>query len=307
MCDTCGCSDPSNTTRYTIPGHDHAHEYDAGHHHDHGHNHSHDKEHSHEHPHTHTHEHGHPHDHDHEQGQGLIHDHSHEHTHFHEHPHDHSHSKTVQLEVDVLAQNNRLAERNRGFFDAKKITALNVVSSPGSGKTTLLEKTIAILKNEFNLYVIEGDQQTLNDAQRIQAAGAPVIQINTGNGCHLDADMVNKAVKQLNVPENTLLFIENVGNLVCPALFDLGEAYRVVVISVTEGDDKPLKYPAMFHSADICIINKTDLLPYVDFNVENAKAYARQANYNLTFFELSTRTGEGLDNWINWLKSTHHH
>jgi hydrogenase nickel incorporation protein HypB len=179
---------------------------------------------------------------------------------------------------------------------------LNLVSSPGSGKTSLLEKTIIDLGSEIGFYVIEGDQQTMNDANRIDKAGAPVIQVNTGNGCHLDADMVNQAVKELNPKENSVVMIENVGNLVCPSLFSLGEAARVVIISVTEGDDKPIKYPTMFESSDICIINKTDLLPYVDFDIERAKQYALQVNHHLKFFEMSVRTGEGMNGWYDWLK-----
>jgi len=151
-------------------------------------------------------------------------------------------------------------------------------------------------------YVIEGDQQTMNDANRIEAAGAPAIQVNTGNGCHLEADMVHKAVLKLQPKENSILVIENVGNLVCPSMFDLGESKRVVIISVTEGEDKPIKYPNMFHTSDICIINKTDLLPYVDFNVEKAKEYALQVNHHLEFFELSAKTGEGMDAWYDWLR-----
>ena len=227
--------------------------------------------------------------------------HSHDHT--HDHPHDHPHGKVVQIEQDVLGTNNLLAERNRGYFEAKNIVPLNMVSSPGSGKTTLLEKTILELKNERTFFVIEGDQQTMNDANRIDATGAPVIQINTGNGCHLDAEMINKAVKKLEVAENSILVIENVGNLVCPSLFDLGEAYRIVIISVTEGDDKPIKYPTMFHTSDICIINKIDLLPYVDFRIEKAKEYALKVNPHLQFFELSVTSGEGMERWYDWLKS----
>ncbi len=299
MCDTCGCDQNDQPIKYTIPGKDHAH--DHGHNHDHAHDHDHSiGEHNHVHPHTHSHCHAHPHDHDH--GHTQDDDHEHEHTHYHEHPHDHTHAKVVQLEQDVLSKNNLLAERNRGFFEAKQIFALNLVSSPGSGKTTLLEKTISSLKSEISFFVIEGDQQTTNDAERINATGAPVIQINTGNGCHLDAEMINKAVKQLNVEENSVLVIENVGNLVCPALFDLGESKRVVVISVTEGEDKPLKYPGMFRSSDICIINKVDLLPYVDFNVQKAKEYAHQVNHHLEFIELSAKTGEGMEDWFDWLR-----
>ena len=234
-----------------------------------------------------------------------THDHSYLHTHNHEHVdhnHDHSHSKVIPIEQDILKANNLLAQRNRGYFEAKKIITLNMVSSPGSGKTTLLEKTIDDLKNELTFFVIEGDQQTMNDANRIDATGTPVIQINTGNGCHLDADMINKAVKKLEVKDNSLLLIENVGNLVCPSLFDLGEAYRVVIISVTEGDDKPIKYPNIFHSSDICIINKIDLLPYVNFNIDKAKEYALKVNHHMQFFELSAKSGEGINKWYEWLK-----
>jgi len=195
-----------------------------------------------------------------------------------------------------------VAERNRGYFEALNITTLNLVSSPGSGKTSLLEKTITDLKGEFDLYIIEGDQQTTNDADRINKAGAPVIQVNTGNGCHLDADMVNHAVKELKPKQGSVLFIENVGNLVCPSLFDLGEGKRVVIISVTEGEDKPIKYPTMFESSQLCIINKTDLLPYVDFDVEKTKEYAKRVNPNLEFIELSVKSGEGMDEWYDWLK-----
>ncbi len=228
---------------------------------------------------------------------------SHPHTHPHVHESsDDSHSRVIKIERDILAANKQLAERNRGYFEAKNIKTLNLVSAPGSGKTTLLVKTIETLKRDINFCVIEGDQQTMNDSERISATGAEVIQINTGNGCHLDADMINKAVKKLNVPENSVLVIENVGNLVCPALFDLGEAYRVVIMSVTEGDDKPLKYPNMFHTSDICLINKTDLLPYVDFDIAKAKEYALKANHHLRFFEISAKTGEGMNEWFDWLR-----
>jgi hydrogenase nickel incorporation protein HypB len=193
--------------------------------------------------------------------------------------------------------------QNRGFFEAKNILALNLVSSPGSGKTTFLEKTLSDLKEEIPFYIIEGDQQTFQDAKRIEALGTPVIQINTGQGCHLDSDMIHKAVKKLNPEENSVVMIENVGNLVCPALFDLGEKSRVVLISVTEGDDKPIKYPDMFQSADICIINKTDLLPYVNFDVGKAKNFALRVNHHLTFFEVSATTGEGMEDWYAWLRN----
>ncbi len=206
------------------------------------------------------------------------------------------------MEQDILAHNNLLAERNRGYFEAKNITALNMVSSPGAGKTTLLEKTITALKDHIPFFVIEGDQQTMNDAERIDATGVPVVQINTGSGCHLDAVMINSAVKQLSPDPDSLLLIENVGNLVCPALFDLGEAKRVVVISVTEGDDKPIKYPTIFRNADLCIINKTDLLPYVQFDVEKTKEYARRIQPQIEFIETSATKGDGMEAWFDWLE-----
>ena len=237
--------------------------------------------------------------------EGHSHPHGHEHEHNHDHPHDHSyshdHGREVIVETDVLAKNNLLAERNRGYFEAKNIFVLNLVSSPGSGKTTILEKTISTLKEQITCAVIEGDQQTMNDANRIAATGAAVVQVNTGTGCHLDSEMINQGVKQLDIPDNSVLFIENVGNLVCPALFDLGEAHKVVIISVTEGDDKPHKYPTMFSVSDLCIINKTDLLPYVDFDVEKCKEYARQVNPNIEFIEVSATKGDGMEKWTKWL------
>ena len=272
MCETCGCGEGGNEVTFTRPGqkekqntsHTHQHEHD-------GHSHSHE------------------------------HHHMHGDEHHHHHQHD-SHGREIEVEQDILGQNNLLAERNRGYFEAKNIVALNLVSSPGSGKTSLLERTIKELGEEISFSVIEGDQQTMHDANRIDKAGAPVIQVNTGNGCHLDSDMINKAVKELDMKDHSVLVIENVGNLVCPSLFDLGEKARVVIISTTEGEDKPIKYPTMFESSDICIINKTDLLPYVDFDVEKCKAYAMQVNHHLEFFELSVKTGEGMEAWYAWLK-----
>jgi hydrogenase nickel incorporation protein HypB len=234
----------------------------------------------------------------------MPHNHEHDEDHFHEdHPHQHDHPIEIRVEQDILGKNNLLAERNRGYFQAKKILALNLVSSPGSGKTTLLERTIKEMGKRMRTSVIEGDQQTMLDAERIQLAGAPVVQINTGNGCHLDADMVNKAVNRLMPAENSLLFIENVGNLVCPALFDLGENQRIVIISVTEGEDKPLKYPAMFRTSSLCIINKTDLLPFVDFRTETFKTYARQVSPHIRFMELSAKSGQGMQEWYSWLEN----
>ncbi|MEJ2596192.1 MAG: hydrogenase nickel incorporation protein HypB [bacterium] len=235
-------------------------------------------------------------------GEGHHHHHDHHHQHDHDHDHGHHHRKEIQLEADVLSKNNLSAQRNRGYFEALNIRAYNLVSSPGSGKTSLLEKTITNLKGKLDCYIIEGDQQTTNDADRIQQAGAPVIQVNTGNGCHLDADMVNHAVKSLKPKQDAVLFIENVGNLVCPSLFDLGESRRVVIISTTEGEDKPLKYPNMFSTSQLCIINKTDLLPYLDFDMEKTKEYARRVNPELEFIELSVKTGEGMKAWYAWLE-----
>lgn len=248
------------------------------------------------------------HTHDHSSIENYHHEHHHqEHSHGQEHHHHHEQPtgvKTViELERDIMQKNDLLAERNRGYFEAKNILTLNLVSSPGSGKTTLLERTLLDMKDVLNCFVIEGDQQTTNDAERIAKTKVPVVQINTGKGCHLDSEMISKALKQLNPSTDAVLFIENVGNLVCPSLFDLGEGARVVVISVTEGDDKPIKYPDMFHSANLCIINKTDLLPYVEFDLEKAKEYALRVNHHMEFIELSATTGQGMDQWYAWLQN----
>ena len=205
------------------------------------------------------------------------------------------------METDILSRNNRLAAGNRALFAEKGVFALNLVSSPGSGKTTILERTLTHLGESLSCAVIEGDQQTDNDAQRIAATGAPVKQINTGAGCHLDAHMVCHAAEEFDLDNLDLLLIENVGNLVCPASFDLGENHKVVVLSVTEGEDKPLKYPNMFHAADIMLLNKIDLLPHVDFDTEKCKEFARRVSPGITIFELSSRTGEGMDEWYAWL------
>ena len=228
--------------------------------------------------------------------------HQHQHDHDHDHNHDHG-PTTVRIGEDLLAKNARLAELNRALFSQKGVFVLNLVSSPGSGKTTLLEKTIAALKPDLNFAVLEGDQQTANDADRIAATGVPVKQINTGAGCHLDAHMVGHGVEGFDLDAADILMIENVGNLVCPASFDLGEQHKVAVLSVTEGEDKPLKYPHMFRAADILLINKVDLLPYLDFDLDTCKAYARQVNPEVQIFELSCRSGEGMDLWYDWLKA----
>jgi hydrogenase nickel incorporation protein HypB len=210
--------------------------------------------------------------------------------------------KKISIETDILARNNRLAAGNREMFAARKVFVLNLVSSPGSGKTTLLEKTLKDLSASTRSAVIEGDQQTDNDAVRIAATGVPVKQINTGAGCHLDAHMVGHAAEAFDLDNIDLLFIENVGNLVCPSSFDLGEHHKVVVLSVTEGEDKPLKYPHMFHAADVMLLNKTDLLPHLDFDVAKCLEMARRVNPGITIFEVSARTGAGMADWYGWLE-----
>ena len=212
-----------------------------------------------------------------------------------------SQSRMVKIERDILAKNNDYAAENRDTFSTHGIFALNLVSSPGSGKTTLLVKTIAALHGTLPIAVIEGDQQTDNDAARIRAAGAPALQINTGKGCHLDAYMVGQAMQQLHLQDDSLLLIENVGNLVCPASFDLGEAHKVVILSVTEGEDKPLKYPDMFRAADLMLLNKCDLLPYLEFDAELAVDYARRINPTLKVIRISASSGEGMTEWLDWI------
>ncbi|MDR1499546.1 MAG: hydrogenase nickel incorporation protein HypB [Tannerellaceae bacterium] len=214
----------------------------------------------------------------------------------------HREGETVIVEEDILRHNNLLAGRNRDYFREKRIWALNMMSSPGSGKTSLLEETVRRLGGRFPVYVIEGDQQTSRDADRMEALSVPVVQVNTGEGCHLEAEMVDHAVRRLDPCEGALLFIENVGNLVCPALFDLGEAEKVVVVSVTEGDDKPLKYPYMFRQAGVFVINKTDLLPYLGrFDICALRDNILRVNPCARIFELSALRGEGLDEWCEWL------
>ena len=210
-------------------------------------------------------------------------------------------SRIVQLEQDILAKNDTHAEHNRSLFASNNILALNLVSSPGSGKTTLLVKTLEALKGKVPLAVIEGDQQTDNDAERIRATGTEAIQINTGKGCHLDAQMIGNALPQMQLPRNGLLFIENVGNLVCPAAFDLGEAAKVVVLSVTEGEDKPLKYPDMFRAAKLMLLNKCDLLPHLGFDVALAEEYVRRVNPDIRIIRISASKGEGMPEWLAWL------
>ncbi len=278
MCVTCGCSDTTGAkltdlaTGQTVAlndAHEHEHGH-AGHHHDHPHEHD---------------DHSHPHHHEHGPGSTVQ-----------------GPRSTIELEQKILARNDLLAERNRGWLAGRNILALNLVSSPGAGKTTLLERTIRDLGQELAITVIEGDQQTLNDAKRIQATGCRVVQINTGTACHLDASMLGQALEQLQPALHSTVLIENVGNLVCPALFDLGEKAKVVIVSVTEGDDKPIKYPHMFRASSLMILNKIDLLPYVQFDVARCLDYARQVNPSLEILQLSATTGDGLAEWYRWLK-----
>jgi len=254
--------------------------------------------------------------------------HEHEHHHEHDHPFVHQHhqhaphqlhdlhfgkgpaqahtaglsqTRMVQIEQDIMAKNNGYADSNRRFFAEHNLLVLNLMSSPGSGKTTLLTETIERLKESHSLAVIEGDQQTSHDADRIRATGVQAVQINTGKGCHLDAHMVGHAMENLQLQDKGMIFIENVGNLVCPAGFDLGEAAKVVILSVTEGEDKPLKYPDMFYAADVMILNKIDLLPYVDFDVEQCIAHARKLRPDIQVLQLSARSGEGMQAWCDWI------
>ena len=259
--------------------------------------------HSHDHDHAHSHDHAHAHSHDH------PHEHGHHHHHENENPNPNQNQNqtprpttTIDLEARLLAKNDALAARNRAWFAGREILALNLVSSPGSGKTTLLERTIRDLGKELPLAVIEGDQETSNDADRIRAAGAPAVQVNTGTGCHLEADLVARGLAELKPAARTVLMIENVGNLVCPAMFDLGERAKVIVLSVTEGEDKPLKYPHMFRAAAVMVLNKIDLLPHLDFDVQAAVRNARMVNPQIQVFQLSAKSGEGLAAWYAWIR-----
>ncbi len=284
MCTTCGCGAGEVRIEGETAHHDHEHTHD--HVHADGSRHSHGHEHGDE-----SHEHAHPHAHEHPHGQAA-----------HSHAPGMDSKRIVQIEQDILAKNNAYAQANRQQLSEKGIFALNLVSSPGSGKTTLLCKTITMLEGQA-VAVIEGDQQTTHDAERIRATGAPAIQINTGKGCHLDAHMVGHAMEQLDLQANSLLMIENVGNLVCPAAFDLGEAHKVVILSVTEGEDKPLKYPDMFHAASVMLLNKIDLLPHLNFDVAAAIAYARRVNPRIRVIELSATSGAGMDEWLEFLRA----
>ena len=287
MCTVCGCG--QGETR--IEGdHEHEHRHDDGTVHSHAHHH--DGEHAH------THSHGVP------QAPGGF---SYAPRHPH-HGHEHAHApglapgRMVQIEQDILAKNNGYASANRRQWKARGLFAINLVSSPGSGKTTLLVESIKRLAGRHPLAVIEGDQQTSNDAERIRATGAQAIQVNTGKGCHLDAHMVGHAFERLDLAQGGLLLIENVGNLVCPAEFDLGEAHKVVILSVTEGEDKPLKYPNMFAASDLMLLTKTDLLPHLTFDVAKCIEYARRVNPKIAVLQVSAKSGEGMDEWLAWLE-----
>jgi hydrogenase nickel incorporation protein HypB len=320
MCTTCGCSSDARprvtnlktgevsfvdggVTAIARARHDHAHgAHDHAHGaHDHAHPHGHDH-HGHDH-HGHDHEH-HGHDHGH-----LAHEH---HGHAHEHAH-HGHGLQppavarapgiIALERSLLEKNDKLAERNRGWLAGRNILALNLMSSPGAGKTTLLERMLVDLRGELPISVIEGDQETLNDAERIRATGCDVVQINTGTGCHLDAEMLESGLRRLNPALDSVVMIENVGNLVCPALFDLGERCKVVIMSVTEGDDKPLKYPHMFRASELMILNKMDLLPHVRFDVARCIEAARRVNPELEILQVSATRGDGLSTLYDWVRA----
>jgi len=272
MCTVCGCGEG----QVKVAGHDHDH-----HHHDH--------------------EHHHDHDHDHgpvASGDDLHYGHGPAHA----HAPGLSQARMVTIEQDILAKNNDYARANRERFESRGVLALNLVSSPGSGKTSLLVETLKCLEGSFPRLVIEGDQQTTFDAERVRETGVPTVQINTGKGCHLDAHMVGHALARLALESGAVLFIENVGNLVCPAGFDLGERCKVVILSVTEGEDKPLKYPDMFAAAELMILGKVDLLPHVDFDVDRCLEYARRVNPAIQCLQLSARSGAGMDGWLDWLR-----
>ncbi|MEQ4707891.1 hydrogenase nickel incorporation protein HypB [Providencia huaxiensis] len=342
MCSTCGCASGERKIEGDDHhGHAHDHHHGHDHHHDHDHHHGHDHDHHHDHEphgqtviiHHHYYHQGDVHNHYHQyepapaESKSKKHKHKHKHKHIYQtaeasfkpagehHDLDYGHGEAgthapgisqkrmLQIEMDVLDKNNHLAEHNREDFNQKNILALNLVSSPGSGKTTLLTETLLRLRDKINCAVIEGDQQTTNDAQRIRETGVPAIQVNTGKGCHLDAQMVHDATARLDLADNSLLFIENVGNLVCPASFDLGERHKVAVLSVTEGEDKPLKYPHMFAAADIMLLNKIDLLPYLNFDVDACIANAKQVNPNIQVIQVSATRGEGMDAWLAWLET----
>ena len=306
MCTSCGCSHGQARVEGSAISQDESHQ--------HAHPHEHKHEHNHDQTHVHTHAHGHSHDHTHSHDSKKAHQHTYtsdseqgNNIHFGQgaarsHAPGLSQQRMVQIEQSILSKNDQYAALNRSVFAKKNIFALNLVSSPGSGKTTLLTTTLNALKNSISLAVIEGDQETANDADRIRATGVSAVQVNTGKGCHLDAHMIGHALEKLSFDEQGLLFIENVGNLVCPAGFDLGEAHKVAILSVTEGEDKPLKYPDMFHAADVLLLNKIDLLPYLDFDVALCIENAKKVNPNIEVIRCSATTSEGMEAWYQWLE-----
>jgi hydrogenase nickel incorporation protein HypB len=301
MCGTCGCSDDVKAEITDLETGARTHVPRVGESRElHGHPEGPPHDHPYHHPGAHAHR---PHDHD--SSQTHTHSHAHEHPSSDEPRHDHLHgatTTTVALRAAILGKNDALAARNRAWLAGRQILALNLVSSPGSGKTSLLERMIRELGPERPISVVEGDQRTTLDAERIRAAGAPSVQVNTGTGCHLEADMVWEALRVLRPAPGSLVLIENVGNLVCPALFDLGESARVAILSVTEGEDKPAKYPHIFQSADLVLLNKIDLLPHLDFDVERCVGYAKGVNPEVQVVPISVKTGAGLDRWYDWLR-----
>jgi hydrogenase nickel incorporation protein HypB len=285
MCTDCGCSDGAKATITNVKTGKVSelwrnivtHLHDAGHIHDH------------------SHDHDHAHENDHHHGPGGNH-----HNHGERDRHTHSHG-VVDLQQSILQKNDALAARNRAWLAGREVLMLNLVSSPGSGKTSLLERTIRDLKGKLPITVIEGDQATSNDGKRIAAAGAQAIQVNTGTGCHLEADMIERALGELKPKPGSVVMVENVGNLVCPALFDLGEKAKVAILSVTEGEDKPEKYPHMFRASSLLLLNKTDLLPHLDFDVTKVIASARKVNPSVEVIQVSAKTGDGMAEWYAWL------
>lgn len=333
MCTVCGCGEGETRIdgKATDAEHEHIGPDGKVYRHRHGDGHGHDGVHGHDGGHGHAHHH-HDDTHEHVAPDGTVfrhshtghahHDHGHDHDHDHDRNHAHHHHRPdrpdaidggaalnqprlITIERDILAKNDGLAAVNRRRFAERGVFVLNLMSSPGSGKTTLLTRSLTDLKGRFPVAVIEGDQQTSFDADRIRATGTPAVQVNTGKGCHLDASMVAQAADKLaaegSFAGDGVLFVENVGNLVCPAGFDLGETHRVVVLSVTEGEDKPLKYPDMFVRADLLVVNKIDLLPHLTFDVERMIGYAQRLNPSLAVIQLSATTGQGLEEWYDWI------
>lgn len=270
MCKDCGCQE-GNEKKYFKHNHEH--------HHDHNHLHSHDHGHSHDHPH----------------------DNDHNHNHSHEHDHSLLHARTVILERNVLAKNEEIAAKNKVWFKDRGIIAVNIISSPGSGKTTLLEKTLDAFKGKIHCSVIVGDQSTDNDAKRLQGRCDSVYQIETHASCHLNAEQISEVLPKVVNDKTELLFIENVGNLICPAAFELGEDFKVVLLSSTEGEDKPVKYPVIFSDSPVAIITKTDLIPYLDWDIKKCRKHIREINPGMFIFELSAKTGEGMNSWLDYL------